>query len=137
MSAVTSDTHLRIVRARAQEDGLISVLSLARPLSLVDGHLAIHFSSILVEFNSLPCVLSSLGHRGTVLRVHRMSDSRLLSTLSPWDIPFNLVFAEPQRQVQLKRVVLATLWFVEPTSCFIKVIYSTARRTIRGPPRVR
>lgn len=92
---------------------------------------ALDVSSSLVELNSLPRVLGCLRHGRTTLSVHRVTHSRLLLTaLSARDVPFNLVLAESQRQVQLKRVVLATLGLVEPVACFIEVLHTTSGTSI-------
>lgn len=98
----------------------------------VDREGAIYIATSLVEFNCLPSIFGSLTDSWTVLNSGYVW-LLLILLATALDIPFDLILTEPKWQVELERVVLATLWFLES----ISIGSSCSRTAISRPSRIR
>ena len=121
---------LYFVCLRAEENTLLSWLILLRLRhwvgcatlvadSRVDSESSIDITTSLVELYGLPSVFSGLRYLLVFINCSTTCSLRLLLILLriDLDISFNMIFTEPQWQIEFKRVILATLWLLE--SCGI------------------
>ena len=87
--------------------------------SRVDSESSIDITTGLIELYGLPSVFRGLRYLLVFINCSTTCSLRLLLILLriDLDISFNMIFTEPQWQVEFKRVILATLWLLE--SCGI------------------
>ena len=121
---------LYFVSLRAEENTLLGWLILLRLRHWVgcatlvadcrvDSESSIDITTGLIELYSLPGVFSGLRYLLVFINWSSTCGLRLLLILLriDLDISFNMIFTEPQWQIEFKRVILATLWLLE--SCGI------------------
>ena len=103
--------------------------------SRVDSESSIDITTGLIELYGLPSIFSGLRYLLVFINCSTTCSLRLLLILLriDLDISFNMIFTEPQWQIEFEGVILATLWLLE--SCGIRGCCPWP--TISCPPGIR